>query len=117
MKKKLLTFVASLTLIFAILLTGCVNQDMADKINAKAVSSEGYTYEQLLKDYKNPTIDTVTTVAGVTLGGTVIYVKGCKTAEDVEAKSEKGEKLDAVYVVIIGDKVSKATYKQYAPEE
>ncbi len=116
MKKKLLTFVASLTLIFALLLTGCVNQDMADKINAKAVSSEGYTYEQLLKDYKNPTIDFTISAFGST-SGTVIYVKGCKTADDVEAKYEKGDKLDAVYVVIVNNKVTSAKYDQYTPEE
>ncbi len=116
MKKKLLTIVASLTLIFALLLTGCgVSQDMADKINKKVEDGE-YTYSQLLKDYKDPTIDLTATVFDST-SGTVIYVKGCKTAEDVEAKLDEGKELDAVYVVIFNNKVTGATYEKYSPDK
>lgn len=116
MKKKLLTALLSLTLVFALLLTGCVNQGMADKINEKAKSEEGYTYAQLIQDYKDPTIDLSTTVLGVT-NGVIIYVAGCKTAEEVEAKYEKDGKVNAVYVTIALNKVVSAEYTEYSPEK
>ena len=106
--KKLLTCLVSLTLIFALLLTGCVNQGMADKINKKAESDEGYTYEQLIEDYGTPTVDLVF------LGtGGVIYVDGCKDAEEVKAKVDEGKKLKAVSVNIVGNKVIKAEFGEY----
>lgn len=108
--KKLLTCIATLTLVFALFLTGCVNQGMADKINKKADSEEGYTYAQLVKDYGEPTID----FSGF---GLVIYVKGCKDADEVEEKYEDGKELKAVYVSIIMNKVVKAEFKEYAPEK
>ena len=111
MKKKLLTAILSLTLIFAILLTGCVNQDMADKINKKAQSEAGYTYAQLLEDYKDPTIDLT-----IAKNGLVIYVNGCKNTDEVEEKYNAGKKLNAVYVTIALNKVIKAEFKQYTPD-
>ena len=114
--KKLLTFVATLTLICALFLTGCVNQGMADKINEKAKSDEGYTYEQLLKDYKNPTIDFTATAFGVT-SGSLVYVKGCKDANEVKTKTEAGEQLDAVFVIIVANVVTGAEFTQYSPDK
>ena len=115
MKKKLLTALLSLTLVFALFLTGCVNQGMADKINEKAQSEEGYSYAQLINDYKDPTIDLTATVLGVT-SGVVIYVNGCKTADEVEAKYENGETLNAVYVTIALNNVVSAEFTEYSPE-
>lgn len=108
--KKLLTCIATLTLVFALFLTGCVNQGMADKINKKAESEEGYTYAQLVKDYGEPTID-------LSIVGTVIYVQGCKNADEVEEKYEDGKKLKAVYVTILLNNVVKAEFKEYIPEK
>lgn len=114
--KKLLTFVATLTLICALFLTGCVNQGMADKINEKAKSDEGYTYAQLIDDYKTPTIDFTATAFGITTGS-VVYVKGCKNADEVKTKSEAGEQLDAVYVTILANVVTGAEFTQYSPDK
>ena len=119
MKKKLLTTVLSLTLIFALLLTGCVNQGMADKINEKAKSSEGYTYAQLLADYDKPTIDATNSLAELNLPkfGMVVYIKDCKDLNEANAQYEKGKTLNAVYVYIDNGKVTKAEFKRYKPEE
>lgn len=116
MKKKLLTAVLSLTLVFALLLTGCVNQGMADKINEKAAKEDGYTYTQLLKDYKNPTIDATESVLGAR-GGFVVYIKGCKDQAEAKEKYEAGEQLDAVYVIIALNKVVSAEFTQYTPDK
>lgn len=117
MKKKLLTIVMSLALVVALFLTGCVNQGMADKINEKAKSSEGYTYAQLLEDYKNPTINATTDVVILGRSGLVVYVKGCKNSDEVEEKYNAGEQLDAVYVLVANNKVVSAEFKAYAPEK
>lgn len=117
MKKKLLTIAMSLALVVALFLTGCVNQGMADKINEKAKSDEGYTYVQLLEDYKNPTMDATTNVPVVGRSGLVVYVKGCKNSDEAEEKYNAGEQLDAVYVIIALNKVVSAEFTQYAPEK
>ena len=114
--KKLLTFVATLTLVCALFLTGCVNQGMADKINEKAKSDEGYTYEQLLKDYKNPTEDWTKSTAGFS-NGLVVYVKGCKSYDEAKEKFDAGEQLDSVYVIIVLDKVISAEFTQFSPDK
>ena len=114
MKKKLLTILTTLTLICALFWTGCVNQGMADKINEKAKSEGGYAYSQLLEDYKNPTISAVEPTIGT---GVVIYVKGCKNKAEVDEKYEKGEKLDAVYVYVAFNKITKAEYVEYNPNK
>lgn len=116
MKKKLLTIAMSLALVVALFLTGCVNQGMADKINEKTAKEDGYTYSQLLKDYKNPTMDATESALGLR-SGVVIYVKGCKDQAEVEEKYEAGEQLDAVYVIIALNKVVSAEFTQYAPEK
>lgn len=120
MKKKLLTTVLSLTLIFALLLTGCgVSQGMADKINEKAKSADGYTYAQLLADYDKPTIDATNSLAELNLPkfGMVVYIKDCKDLNEANAQYEKGKTLNAVYVYIDNGKVTKAEFKRYKPEE
>ncbi len=116
MKKKLLTIITTLTLICALFLTGCVNQGMADKINEKAKSEDGYTYAQLIKDYKNPTIDGTITAFGVT-SGFLAYVKGCKNSDEVKEKYDAGEQPDAVYVYILANKVTRAEFTQYSPDK
>lgn len=119
MKKKLLTTVLSLTLIFALLLTGCVNQGMADKINEKAKSADGYTYAQLLADYDKPTIDATNSLAELNLPkfGMVVYIKDCKDLNEANAQYEKGKTLNAVYVLVANGKVVSAEFKAYAPEK
>ncbi len=122
MKKKLLTLVTSLTLIFTLFLTGCgVSQKMADDINSKAVRSEGYTYEQLIKDYGEPLLNYVAqgNLGGWELQATglVGFVKGCKTKEELDAKYEKGETVYTVYVTVAFGKVKKATYEEYSPDK
>ena len=119
MKKKLLTIAMSLALVVALFLTGCVNQGMADKINEKAKSSEGYTYAQLLADYDKPTIDATNSLAELNLPkfGMVVYIKDCKDLNEANAQYEKGKTLNAVYVYIDNGKVTKAEFKRYKPEE
>ncbi len=111
--KKLLTFVATLTLICALFLTGCVNQGMADKINEKAKSEDGYTYAQLLEDYKDPTIKAIDPITGI---GMATYVSGCKNNDEAVENYEKGKKLKAVRVYITFNKVTNAEYiEDYTP--
>lgn len=116
MKKKLLTIAMSLALVVALFLTGCVNQGMADKINEKAKSEGGYTYAQLMKDYKNPTedwtVDTFNYRSGV-----ILYAKGCKSFDEAVEKYKAGEQVDAVYVTLVADKVISAEFTQFTPDK
>jgi hypothetical protein len=111
--KKLLTFVATLTLVCALFLTGCVNQGMADKINEKTKAEGGYTYEQLLKDYKNPTISAV----APNVGGVVLYIDGCKDKKEADQKYKNGEEIQAVYVYVAFNMVTEAKYMSYNPDK
>ncbi len=122
MKKKLLTIITSLTLVFALLLTGCgVNKDMADEINAKASSLDGYAYEQLLKDYGTPLINYIAKgdLGGWELKATglVGYVKGCKTQEELDKKYKDGKTVYVVYVTVSFGNVKNAVYEKYSPDK
>ncbi len=113
MKKKIFALAISLTLILAIFLSGCINQNMADEINEKAKNS-GYTYTQLIDDYGTPTIDRT---AGKELGiiiGYVVYVKNCDNYNEYSKETKKGKKFSAVKVDVLNGKIEKATYyKEY----
>lgn len=113
MKNKLIKNILLISLISIIFLSGCWHKDMANEINEKVKSPQGYKYSQLIKDYGEPTI----ILSNFNTIKTVIYIKDCKDEEEALEKFNKGKKLKAVYVSYVGDIVSGATYEYYLPEK
>ena len=104
--KKLLSLTVILIATMCLFLTGCVNEGMADKINKKADSDQGYTYQQLISDYNSPTID-----VNLLAGRTVIYVANCKAQNALEEKLDNKEEVKGVIVIVALDRVISAEYK------
>lgn len=106
MKKGFKGLLTGLCLAFALLLASCgVNAKAADKINEAAKNGEAWTVEQVEKKYGEPTSGGV--LAGM---GSYVYVKGCDSWDDVKAKLEKGEKLEALVVEFVGGKAVAAQW-------
>ncbi len=110
-----LTLVAILCLAF---FAGCgVNEITAERINKAAEEEKHLTYEDLVKSYGAPTVDLTISFGSGSQTGVCIWVNGCKTQEDLEAKHEAGKTLEALYVTFAGGKAVGAEYKEYTGEE
>ncbi len=86
-----------------------ISKDEADKINQDIKDGKALTYDDLKKSYGDPTYDLVIGDASVK-SGSMIWVKGCKTKDQVEEKWDKGEKLSALTVVLLLNKATSATW-------
>ncbi|GEM_PF-4150613 len=102
-----------------LMLVGCgVSQKTADSINAAAATQDtkdDWTVEKCKKQLGEPTYDLTVTVMGST-NGSMIWVVGCKNAEDVSKKQEAGKELKALTVVILNGVAKSASYDTYKAE-
>lgn len=113
MKKLFKTLAVTLVLCLAFAFAGCgVNQDAADKINAAAKNGEPITYEQLVKDYGEPTYKIGIDLGDLGQNGTYVWVNGCDTKGEVQDKWDNEEPVEALTVVIVGGKATGATYSE-----
>lgn len=87
-----------------------ISKNDADKINKAVEDDKPMSYEDLKKSYGDPTYDFTAELPVVGRNGVVIWVKGCATKEKVEEKWEKGEKLQALSVLITASKAASATW-------
>ena len=114
MKKGLKGLLTGLCLACALALTGCgVSQKDADKINEAVKANEPWTIEEVHDKYGTPTIDLVILSTVVE-----VYVNGCKTFEDVEARWDAGKKVEALVVTYLAGKTVSAVYDEdYTKED
>ena len=110
-----LTLVAIMCLAF---FAGCgVNENTAERINKAAEEEKYLTYEELVKSYGAPTVDWTASFGDSGKTGFCAWVNGCKTKEDLQAKQDAGQKLQALYVTFVGGQATSAEYKEYTGEE
>ncbi len=119
MKKlaKLLSIALTLVLCASIFV-GCskVSQSYADKINEAAEKDEHVTYEQVMKDLGDGAIDVTVELLGQR-SGAITAVKGCKTAEEAQAKIESGDAYEYIVITIVNGKATAAEYEKVEAKE
>ena len=117
MKKTFLGMLLALVLTLVMAFAGCgIGQGDADKINQAAENKEYVTVSELKDDYGTPTADLTVTVLGST-NGVLIWVNGCETLEDAQAKFDAGETVEGLYVVIVNNNATNAEYKELSEED
>lgn len=114
MKKGLKGLLTGLCLAFALALTGCgVSAKDAEKINDAFKANEAWTIEEVHDKFGTPTVDV--TIIG---SGFELYVNGCKTLEDVQARWDAGKKVEALVVTYLAGKAVAAAYDEdYTKDE
>ena len=104
--KKLFGFLGALVIAFS--LTACgISQKTADKINEAAEADEHYTTTTLVDEFGAPTMDIT-----ILSNGVMIWVNGCDTLEEVEAKWDDGKTVKALVVGIAFGKAISASYDE-----
>ncbi len=117
MKKGFKGLISGIALAFMLTLSSCgANQKAADKINNAASEKNYYTVEKLEKSYGDPTVDFTATVLG-SQNGLLVWINGCKTAEEAKQKLDDGKEVKALYVVIVNNNAVSATYEAYDPNK
>ena len=88
-------------------------QKYADKINEEAKDDDKVyiTYEQAKKKLGKECID-ITIAIGDSRNGVLVAVKGCKNAEEIQAKIENGEDTEGIYITVLNSNCISATYKK-----
>jgi len=113
MKKSLKTILAAGALAFTLGLSSCnISQNYADKVNAAyatQTTDDDYTYDKVLKDLGEPTVD-LTVGLGGTHSGACTWYKYCETLDDVDARREAGKKVESVIVTFLLDVAISADY-------
>ena len=107
MKRFLKTSVLAVLIAVMLAFAGCggISQKSADAINEASKNGEPMTVAEVKEKYGDPTVEFM--MLGT---GSIIYVNGCKTWEDVEAKIEAGEKMAAMVVACVGGNATGAVY-------
>lgn len=92
------------------LLASCgISQKTADKINQAAKDGEAMSVEDVKKTCGgDPTYDL--RVLGT---GFLVWVSGCKTAEDVQKQLDAGKTPKALYVSVVAGKATGAVFQDY----
>lgn len=113
MKTKSLKLVLVLVLTLCLtLLVGCgsVSQSYADKVNEAAKTEEKMTYEEVVKDLGDPTVGLAGSGSILGKTGVCVWVKGCKTAEDLEEMLKNEETAPSITVTFLNGKATAAVY-------
>ena len=107
MKRFLKTSVLAVLIAVMLAFAGCggVSQKSADAINDAANNGEPMTVAEVKEKFGDPTKEAL--AAGT---GYIVYINGCKTWEDFEAKVEADEKIAAMVVVCVLGKATGAVY-------
>lgn len=99
------------------LLASCgVSEKSAEKVNNAAKDKKFMSIEECKKAFGDPTLDLTATILGHT-GGALVWINGCKNADDVKAKLDAGKELKALTVTIADGVATSATYGVYKPDE
>ena len=89
-----------------LVLTGCTFSSKAQKLVDQFDAGEELTLEIIIEKMGEATIDFT---AGGSIGlksGAVVWVKGCETYDEVKAKWEAEEKVEALVVTLLAGKVT-----------
>ncbi|MBE7088943.1 MAG: hypothetical protein E7370_05475 [Clostridiales bacterium] len=117
MKKTFLGMLLALVLTLVMAFAGCgIGQGDADKINEAAENNEYVTVGELKDKYGAATVDLTVTVLGST-NGVMIWVNGCENLEEVEAKIDAEEDVQGLYVVVLNNNATSASYKEITSED
>lgn len=93
-----------------VMLTSCFSQSYVDKINEKAADKDPYTYKEVLSELGTPVINGVVSIGDKNESGIVVFVKGCKTMDEVEDKIDGGKKVKVISVTFFAGKAKSANY-------
>ena len=106
--KSLLILVVALTLMLT--LTGCGFASKAQKLDEQFKAGEALTLEDIEEKMGDATMDF--TVEGLGMkSGAIVWVSGCKNAEEFKAALEAEEEgLEALVVTLVANKVTSVDY-------
>lgn len=92
------------------LLASCgISEKTAEKVNQSIKDGNPMTVDELKKTCGgDATID-----ARVMGTGFMIWVQGCKNADDVQKKLDDGKTPKALYVMVVGGKATTAVFQDY----
>lgn len=111
MKKTVKVVALMLVVVLSLaLLASCgVSEKTAEKINQAAKDGKAMTPDEVKKLCGgDPTFG-----VDVLVAGEMIWVSGCKNADDVQKKLDDGKSLKALYVTFVLGKATSAVYKDY----
>lgn len=106
--KNLLVLVVAFTLMLT--LTGCGFASKAQKLDEQFKAGEELTLEAITDKMGDATMDLTIDAFGLR-SGAVVWVSGCKTAEEFQAKLEAEEEgLEALVVTLVANKITSVDY-------
>lgn len=107
--KNLLVLVVALVLMVS--LTGCGFASKAEKVEQQWKDGETLSLADIKDTMGDPTSEALVVGTGV-----VVWVEGCKTWEEAEAKWDKGEKMAALVVTVALNNVAGVKFVPEASE-
>ena len=114
MKRSLKSLLSGIALAFALVLSGCVSEGYVSKVEKAAAKDDHLTYAEVIDDLGEATVKGGAT--GQYATGIFVWVKGCDTLEEADAKYDDGKKLEALYITFLAGKATGASWKEYKPE-
>ena len=108
--KRFLVIVALIAL--TLTLTGCGFASKAKKLAEDFEAGEKFSLADIKDKMGDPTSEAL--VLG---SGAVIWIDGCKTMEEAQEKWDKGEKMDALVVVVAANNVISVSFIEKASED
>ena len=102
-------FILVLVMGLMLTLTGCGFASKAQKIVDQFKAGEELTVEMITDKMGDPTIDFTAEALGLK-SGAIVWVSGCKTYDDVKAKWEAEETVEALVVTLLANKVVTVTF-------
>ena len=107
--KNLLVLVVSLVLMVS--LTGCGFASKAEKVEKQWKDGETLSLADIKDTMGDPTSEALVVGTGV-----VVWIEGCKTWEDAQAKWDEGEKMAALVVTVALNNVAGVKFVPEASE-
>lgn len=105
-------------LVCVTLLTSCVSQSYADKINKAAESKKYVTYEEVIKKFGEKNITSDATIELLSSrNGLLTIAEGCKTLDEMNQKLEAGKKVKVLTILIVDGAATTATFEVRQNEE
>ena len=115
MKKLVLLFVVAF---LALTLIGCgsISQSYADKVNEGAESKQYLTYDVVLEDLGEPTVNATVALIGKA-SGLCTWYKGCKTSAEKDEKLEAGKSVDCLVITFVDGAATAASFSVLKNED